>query len=136
MRRSSAPSPVVIDASALVELLLRSDTGTRVERAVGDAALVAPDVVNPEVAQSLRGLERGGKLTSARASTAIARLAESEISRVPTKVLLSEMWSLRSNLSSYDACYVALARALGCPLLTVDGRLKPAPGLGVTLISV
>jgi predicted nucleic acid-binding protein len=136
MSRSSAHSPVVIDASALVELLLRSDTGTRIERAVGDAALVAPDVVNPEVVQSLRGLERGGKLTSARASTAIARLAESEIARFPTKVLLREMWSLRANLSSYDACYVGLARALGCPLLTVNGRLTRAPGLGVTLISV
>jgi len=126
----------VIDASALVELLLRSNTGARVERAVSDAALVAPDVVNPEVVQSLRGLERGGKLTSARASTAIGRLAESEISRVPTKVLLREMWSLRANLSSYDACYVALARALSCPLLTVDRRLTRAPRLGVTLICV
>ncbi|MGO9761937.1 MAG: type II toxin-antitoxin system VapC family toxin [Solirubrobacteraceae bacterium] len=136
MSRSSAPSPLVIDASALVELLLQSNTGTRVARAIDGAALVAPDVVNPEVVQSLRGLERGGKLTSARASTAIARLAESELSRVPTRVLLKEMWSLRANLSSYDACYVALARALSCPLLTVDRRLTRAPGLGVTLVCV
>jgi predicted nucleic acid-binding protein len=136
MSRSYAPSPVVIDASALVELLLRSDTGARVERAIGDAALVAPDVVNPEVVQSLRGLERGGKLTSARASTAISRLAESDIARVPTRMLLREMWSMRANLSSYDACYVALARALNCSLLTVDRPLTRAPGLGVTLIYV
>jgi predicted nucleic acid-binding protein len=136
MSRSSAPSPIVIDASALVELLLRSDVGAKVERAIGDATLVAPDVVNPEVVQSLRGLERGGKLTSARASTAIDRLAESDISRVPTRVLLREMWSMRANLSSYDACYVALARALSCPLLTVDRPLTRAPGLDVTLICV
>ena len=127
---------IVIDASALVELLLRSETGVRVERAIGDAALVAPDVVNPEVVQSLRGLERGGKLTSGRASTAIDRLAESDISRVPTRMLLREVWSLRANLSAYDACYVALARALDCPLLTVDASLTRAPRLGVTLISV
>jgi predicted nucleic acid-binding protein len=136
MSRSFAPSPIVIDASALVELLLRSTIGERVERAIGDAELLAPDVANPEVAQSLRGLERGGKLTDARASRAIARLAQSEIARVPTRVLLREMWSMRANLSSYDACYVALARALDCPLLTLDGPLTRAPGLGVTLISV
>jgi predicted nucleic acid-binding protein len=129
-------SPVVIDASALVELLLRSTTGGRVERAVGDAELVAPDLVNPEVVQSLRGLERGGKLTAARASTALARLAESEIGRIPTRVLLQDVWSLRATLSSYDACYVALARALNCPLITTDASLRRAPGLGVTLISV
>jgi len=134
MSRSTAPSPLVIDASALVELLLRSATGRRVERVIGDAELVAPDVANPEVVQSLRGLERGGKLTSARASRAIARLAESDIARVPTRALLRDMWSMRANLSSYDACYVALARALDCPLLSTDERLMRAPKLGVTLI--
>jgi predicted nucleic acid-binding protein len=136
MSRFSAPSPVVIDASALVELLLQSVVGERVERAIGNAELVAPDIVNPEVVQSLRGLERGGKLSSARASEAIARLAESEISRVSTRMLLRDMWSLRANLSAYDACYVALARALNCPLLTVDRPLTRAPGLGITLICV
>lgn len=136
MSRSSVSSPVVIDASALVELLLRSVVGERVERAIGNAELVAPDVVNPEIVQSLRGLERGGKLTSERASRAIARLAESEIARVPTRMLLRQIWLMRANLSSYDACYVALARALDCPLITVDKPLTRAPGLGITLIYV
>jgi predicted nucleic acid-binding protein len=125
---------LVIDASALVELLLGSAAGKRVGRTIGDADLVAPDVVNPEVAQAMRGLERGGKLSSERASTAIERLAESSISCVPTSPLLREIWALRTNLSSYDACYVALARALGCPLLTIDRALARAPDLGVTLI--
>jgi predicted nucleic acid-binding protein len=136
MSRSFAHSPLVIDASALVELLLQSVTGKRVERAIGEAELLAPDVVNPEVVQSLRGLERSGKLTSDRASIAIARLAESTVGRVPTRMLLSEIWSLRANLSSYDACYVALARALDCPLVTTDKPLTRAPKLGVTLICV
>jgi predicted nucleic acid-binding protein len=131
-----APYPIVIDASALVELLLRTGGGERVERAIGDSELVAPDVVNPEVVQSLRGLERGGKLTGARASKAIARLGESDIARVPTRMLLREMWPMRANLSAYDACYVALARTLDCPLLTVDRRLARAPRIGVTLICV
>jgi predicted nucleic acid-binding protein len=136
MSRSSARSPIVIDASALVELLLRTDAGTRVARAIDGASLVAPDVINPEVVQSLRGLERGGKLTSTRASKAVARLAESDVACVPTRALLREMWSLRANLSAYDACYVALARALGAPLLTGDRRLSRAPGLDVTLVQV
>jgi predicted nucleic acid-binding protein len=127
---------LVIDASALVELLLRSATGEKVERAIGDADLVAPDVVNPEVTQSLRGLERSGKLEAARASTAIERLAESSISRVPTRMLLRDMWSMRANLSAYDACYVALARALESPLLTTDRSLTRSPRLGITLVSV
>jgi predicted nucleic acid-binding protein len=136
MSRSFAPSPVVIDASALVELLLRTKTGDRVRQAIGDRELVAPDVANPEIAQALCGLERSGRLTSARATAAIARLGEGNISRVPTGMLLPDIWSLRANVSAYDACYVALARTLNCPLLTIDRPLTRAPGLGVTLICV
>jgi predicted nucleic acid-binding protein len=136
MSTSFSPLPVVIDASALVELLLRSAVGQRLERVIGDADLIAPDVVNPEVVQSLRGLERGGKLSGARAAIAIERLAESDIARVSTRVLLRDIWSLRANLSAYDACYVALARALESPLLTVDRRMMRAPDLGISLIGV
>jgi len=136
MSGSSAPSPLVIDASALVELLLRTIKGERVERAVGAADLAAPDLVNAEVMQGLRGLERGGKLTAARAGRAIARLSESSIWQVPTGTLVREAWSMRANFSAYDACYLALARALGCPLLTTDRRLTRAPEVGVTLICI
>jgi predicted nucleic acid-binding protein len=136
MSRFSVPSPIVIDASALVELLLQTSIGAMVNQAIGEAELVAPDVVNPEVLHSLRGLERGGKLTSARASEAVGRLTRAPIARVPTVGLMREAWSARSNLSAYDACYVALARAFDCPLLTIDRPLTRAPDLGVTLIVI
>jgi predicted nucleic acid-binding protein len=134
MPRSAELSRIAIDASALVELLLETPSGRRIARRVDGARLIAPDIVNPEVMQSLRGLERAGKVSSERAATALARLVHSPIARVPTTGLLTEAWSLRFNLSAYDACYVALARALGCPLLTVDGPLRRAPSLGVTFL--
>lgn len=136
MSKSVAPSSIVVDASALVELLIHTARAARIQQVIGDSALIAPDVLNPEVLQSLRGLERGGRLTSARASIAVKRLAEGKIQRIPTVGLLSEAWSIRANVSAYDACYVALARALGCPLLTTDRPLARAPNLGVTLIVV
>ena len=46
------------------------------------------------------------------------------------------MWALRADVTSYDACYVALARDLGCTLVTADLKLSGAPGLGVPLITV
>jgi predicted nucleic acid-binding protein len=134
MPRSATPSWIAIDASALVELLLETPSGRGMAKKVAGARLLAPDIVNPEVMQSLRGLERAGKVSGERAAKALSRLVHSPIARVPTTGLLTGAWSLRFNLSAYDACYVALARALDCPLLTADAPLRRAPSLGVTFL--
>lgn len=136
MRRFSGPSQIAIDASAFVELLLRTPAGLAIARLVAGAELIAPDVINPEVMQSLRKLERGGKLSGDRATKAISRLTHSDLTRVPTAGLIEDAWSLRANLSAYDACYVALARAMDCPLLTTDAPLRRAPSLGVTFLAI
>jgi len=130
------PSSIVVDSSALVELLLQSSRARSIKETIGDSELIAPDILNPEVLNSLRGLERGGALTAARASLAVNRLFRSRIARVPTQALLHDAWSLRHNVSAYDAMYVALAQSLRCPLLTADARLAGAPSLGIPLIVV
>ncbi len=43
-------------------------------------------------------------------------------------VLLPRIWELRHNLTAYDGAYVALAEALGAPLLTRDAWPARAPG--------
>jgi predicted nucleic acid-binding protein len=48
--------------------------------------------------------------------------------RYPHDPLLDRIWSLRHNLTAYDASYVALAEALDVPLVTADERLAAAPG--------
>jgi predicted nucleic acid-binding protein len=136
MSRSDEPSQITIDASALVELLLQTPVGDKIRRLVAGTQLMAPDVINPEVMQGLRKLERGGKLSSDRAARAVMRLTHSTVTRVPTAGLIEGAWSLRANVSAYDACYVALARTLDCPLLTTDAPLRRAPRLGVTFLTV
>ena len=130
------PSPIVIDASAVVEILIQGPLARKIEEAIGERELIAPDILNAEVLRSLRGLERGGILTAARASQAVGRLVEGGIGRMPAAALLQGAWSLRHNLSAYDAIYVALAQSLRCPLLTADRRLAGAPALGIALIVV
>ena len=63
--------PVVVDASALVELLLRRERAPAVLQAVGDTEMVAPDVINPEVLWALRRRERTGNLRPDRARQAV-----------------------------------------------------------------
>ena len=44
------------------------------------------------------------------------------------------IWDLRSNLTSHDAWYVAVAEALDCPLATLDGKLSRADGPGCEFV--
>jgi predicted nucleic acid-binding protein len=50
------------------------------------------------------------------------------LNRHPHGFLLPRIWDLRNNFTAYDAVYVALAEALGVPLITRDGRLAGAAG--------
>lgn len=120
--------PVVVDACALAELLLRTDRAPAVTQAIGGEEMTAPDLVNVEVLSTLRNLERGGKLSEERASQAVADLLSAPLRRLPTIALLEPAWDLRGNVSPYDACYLALAARLGCALVSGDLRLKRAAG--------
>lgn len=49
--------------------------------------------------------------------------------RHSSRQLWPRAWELRTNLTAYDALYVALAEQLGATLLTADSRAARAPGL-------
>jgi predicted nucleic acid-binding protein len=118
----------VIDAGALLELLLRTMRAESVQAVVADRQLVAPAVIDAEVLSALRGLERVSGVTAARAALAIVDLRLAPVERHPLEPLLDRAWSLRNQLNSYDALYVALAIELDCPLVTTDDRI-PSPRL-------
>lgn len=122
---------IVLDASALVELLLGTESGRSIADRIADPALAlhVPHLADVEVTQALRRYVREGALDSGSASAALADLAALDLDRHSHEPLLERAWALRENLTAYDAVYVALAEALDCVLLTCDGRLARAPGL-------
>jgi predicted nucleic acid-binding protein len=119
---------IVLDASAAIELLLRTERGEQVEQLIEDpdVTLHAPYLLDVEVAQVLRRLSRAGTLTAKRAALALDTLAELRITRYDHALVLKRVWALRETLSAYDACYVALAEQLDARLLTFDARLASA----------
>lgn len=122
---------IVIDASAVLELILRSSKAKMVEQKVFDLkrTMHAPQLIDVEVTQVIRRYTAAGELDLGRGRAAIADLLDFPINRYPHDFLLPRMWELRNNLTAYDAAYVALAEALGAPLLTCDQRLTAAPGI-------
>lgn len=119
---------IVVDASALLEVLLRTSAAAAVERRLFDSGqtLYAPHLIDLEVAQVVRRYAATGELDVDRGREALADLAEFPLLRYPHDFLLPRIWELRSNLTAYDAVYVALAEVLGAPLLTRDRRLAAA----------
>jgi predicted nucleic acid-binding protein len=118
----------VIDAGALLELLLRTLRAESVQAVVDDRQLIAPAVIDAEVLSALRGLERNRAVTPQRAAQAVDDLREAPLERFPLHPLLDRAWGLRHHLHAYDALYVALAMELDCPLVTTDDRI-PNPRL-------
>ena len=123
----------VIDASVAVEYLLKTPIGLALADLLGRAALIAPELLDAEVLSALRGAVLGGRLDEGLALTALDDLAAWPVDRLPNRTLARLAWRHLHNVSAYDALYVAAARAHDAILLTADGRLSRAPGLGVVV---
>jgi predicted nucleic acid-binding protein len=119
---------IVVDASALLEALLRTASAKAVEGRLfaPGQTLHAPHLLDVEVAQVIRRYAANGDISAERGRLALADLADLAMRRYPHDFLLPRIWDLRSNLTAYDAAYVALAEALDAPLLTRDRRLATA----------
>ena len=121
---------IVLDASAVIESLLRTPAARAVERRLFDPSetLHAPHLLDVEVTQVVRRYAANGELDAERGRSAIADLVDFPLRRYPHDFLLARVWDLRNNLTAYDAIYVALAEALDAPLLTRDKRLAASSG--------
>lgn len=125
---------IVVDASVVLEVLLRTPGASRAEqRILGDELAAAPHLLDVEVAQVLRRYEARGEMDATRGRDAILDLADLPLTRYPHDLLLPRIWDLRANLTAYDAAYVALAEALGATLVTRDERLAGAPGVRASI---
>ena len=121
---------IVVDASVMLEVLLRTPDVQAVEERLFDPheTLHAPHLLDVEVAQVLRKQVAKGVMSDARGQEALQDFLDLPLVRYPHDFLLPRVWELRKNLTAYDAVYVALAEALRFPLVTCDANIAGAPG--------
>lgn len=129
---------IVLDASAAVEWLLVREGARSVADHFRDPDVMvhAPSLLGVEVTAALRGLVLGGHASPERASLALSDLMSTDITLHDPTALLPRAWELRSNLTPYDAVYVALAEVLEASLVTADARIARAPGLRVRVDAI
>ncbi len=121
---------MVVDASAMLEFLLQTPLGARVEARLfrDEEEFHSPHLVDVEVTQGLRRLVRSGEVSATRAAEAIEDLSDLDLHRHAHLDLLTRAWQLRENVTAYDAVYVALAEALDATMITCDSPLARAAG--------
>jgi predicted nucleic acid-binding protein len=120
---------VVVDAAAVVDLLLDNIRGRGVRRHLESAQLFSVVHLDAEVFSALARLHRDDQLTAEAVSARLTLLAELDVARLPiTAPLMSAAWALRDNIAARDALYVAAAHSLSGRLVTTDDRLSRAAG--------
>jgi len=120
---------VVVDSSVVVAALVDSGpVGVWAETLLVSGTLAAPHLMPVEAANVLRRATLAGDISTDVASMAHDDLVSLRLELYPYDSCASRVWELRSNITAYDAWYVALAEALGARLGTLDVRLSRATG--------
>lgn len=126
---------IVCDASAVVAALLDSGSdGQWASQWMARDELFAPTLLPYECANIIRRQELSGVISADQAAQAHADLVDLAVDLWPYELLAERAWELRANLSIYDASYVALAEILAAPLITLDRRIRRAPGVTCSVI--
>jgi predicted nucleic acid-binding protein len=129
MRPVSARPGAVIDSSAVVALLVDSGpVGEWVAGKVAGRLLFAPDLLPFEVSNILRRNRLAGLIDDTAATLAHLDLQELTVHLDPYYAVADRVWTLRDNVTAYDASYVAIAEERDVPFITLDERLAKAPG--------
>jgi predicted nucleic acid-binding protein len=118
---------IVADASAIAELLLARPKAETIRNVLAEHTEIhVPEHFHVEVLSVLRRYSIRRELSELRAAEALAALEDLRTLTYPVIELASAIWELRARLTAYDAAYLALARQLDVPLITLDGGLAEA----------
>ena len=123
-----ADGAIVIDASVVVDVLTMP-SARHLRAAIAQRRLHAPALIDYEVLSAIRGLARSGHLDQVRAGEALADYSDLPIVTSPGDAdQRARIWSMRHNLTAYDAAYVALAARIERPLWTRDAKVVAGAG--------
>jgi predicted nucleic acid-binding protein len=122
---------IVVDSSALVDFLTDDTShGDRIRGRIRLAnTILAPYLLDIEFFSALLGMARGTrggkpKLTKKSLNKAVKDYTNLPLERKEQLSLFPRIQELSSNLSAYDATYVALAESYHVPFITCDTRIE------------
>lgn len=118
---------IVLDAAALVDIVLDQAPRAWLLDQLVDEAVCAPAHQPAEVLSAIARLRRAGELADDVARDALGEATALEQELVlPSADELQRAFALQDRIRVLDAMYVVLAEQRGCPLVTTDRRLAGA----------
>ncbi|CAN5918701.1 hypothetical protein BH23ACT10_BH23ACT10_02320 [soil metagenome] len=108
-------------------IAIRAALANRLDVGIPTAKLFAPPLLWSEARSVLHETAWRGELDVAHATKAHERLTDLHVTRREPERLGAEAWLIADELGlakTYDAEFLALARLLGCRLVTADERLR------------
>lgn len=122
----AALPPLLVDASLLAAIFFAEPEGAAAAERIAGYRLIAPSIIDYEMANIGMNKVRRGVLPAESAARAIDAYAELRLER--HGVLPRDAFSLavHHGLTAYDAAYLHLAMTLHAPLATLDRQLAAA----------
>ena len=119
----------MIDASFMLAAILPDERHQYAEEVIqkyidGTCVLLVPSVFPFEVANGIKMAIVRKRLTSPAAKEILKKCRELNIPIEDTDIIKVFSLAIKSDLSIYDASYVALAQTKNIPLLTLDSKMK------------
>jgi predicted nucleic acid-binding protein len=120
---------LVVDASVAVKWFVPEVHGAAAGRWLGPSnEFVAPDLIWPEFGNVMWKKARRGEITFDTARRLLADFQRFPINTVPSAPFIDTALAVAETLGRtvYDSLYLAVAMAIGGPLVTADRRLRDA----------
>jgi predicted nucleic acid-binding protein len=124
-------SQICVDASLVIKLGLPEEGSDRVEalwrewRRIG-AEVVAPPLLRYEITSVLCNAVHRRRIAPEEGLEVLKHLLSLPIRFIAPEDIFVEAWNIAITLgqpAAYDACYLAVAKALGCEFWTADEKL-------------
>ncbi len=117
---------LVLDASAMVTLLIGGPVANKVAERIAGTPVHVPAHFDAEVLSALGRLHRANELDADEVAQRLVALAAAPFERHAIGPLLTSAWGLPDNVRPVDALYISLAVKLSVPIITVDRGLAAA----------
>jgi predicted nucleic acid-binding protein len=126
---------ILLDASALMAVILNESNKDIVIKLTKNAALLSPDVIIFEIGNALINLYKRHKITEDEALGAYKTFTAIPLRAIKTNVVNALKIACKYKIYAYDAYYLETAYRLKLPLITFDESMqKTGVELGIAIL--